>query len=550
MSTRRPSGRHPVADRHLLCGVLMLCSAALTVPACGASNDDVPTDRAYAAESLVVGDWLAETGLLALSRSGDRPELRAAADPSLVVWKREEPLPAIEAVGEIGPRSIVFTTRRGDTYRWDLEEERAEAVDDVAPGADWSAMDGAAAFWTEDRVIVSDESGERTYTAPAPVTWAAPVPEGGVVVLAPSESGSVLYALNEASEIVSELSLMVRAPGHVTAWGGNALFPSVDGREIVIVRIPELEELGRHEFRRPVSALAVSGSSHELYVAHSGGRIEAISRFSGSRRELARLPGEVSALRPGIYGQQLLAAGSEGVYRVSLSGDSPERLPIDWRADLPLGLPSGDVLAVRGDSLYVARVRSGGRGGVILEVADAPAEGWWVPVRWSPASARLASERGQDGGDERADDTADESEAAAGESGDAGEPEDGLADAAGDTIDAGETEEGLAGGVEADSMGFSFTAPAAGYYAVAVASRTAGGVIELVGALARSGYPTAVQRRRDDGGQMWYRALVGPYPVRERAEASARQLRRERDLDAWVIELTAGTEGELRPDSR
>ena len=49
---------------------------------------------------------------------------------------------------------------------------------------------------------------------------------------------------------------------------------------------------------------------------------------------------------------------------------------------------------------------------------------------------------------------------------------------------------------------------------------------------------------------MWYRALVGPYPVRERAEASARQLRRERDLDAWVIEVTAGTEGELQPDSR
>jgi cell division septation protein DedD len=97
----------------------------------------------------------------------------------------------------------------------------------------------------------------------------------------------------------------------------------------------------------------------------------------------------------------------------------------------------------------------------------------------------------------------------------------------------------------ADSLGFPFGAPAAGYYAVAVASRTPAGVIELVGTLARSGYPTAIQRRRDDGGQMWYRALVGPYPARSGADAAARQLRRERSLDAWVTELTAGSEEEF-----
>jgi hypothetical protein len=321
-------------------------------------------------------------------------------------------------------------------------------------------------------------------------------------------------------------------------------------REVVVVRIPELEEVARHEFRRPVSAIAISGSSHEFYVAHSGGRIEAVNRINGNRRELARLPGEVSELRPGIYGQQLLAAGSEGVYRVSLSGAQPARLPVDWRADLPLGLPSGDVLAARGDSLYVARARSGAAGEVTLEATDGPAEAWWLPVRWIPSSTRLASERGQE--DERGGgaDSAADSATPGSESEDEGTPADGLADASGDTIGAGEREAEMAGEAMADSIGFSFTAPAAGYYAVAVASRTAGGVIELVGVLARSGYPTAVQRRRDDGGEMWYRALVGPYPVRERAEASARQLRRERELDAWVIEVTAGTEGELQPESR
>ena len=541
---RRPSGRHHFAR------AFAACLASLTISACGASGDDGATDRAYAAESLVVGDWLAEAGLLALSRSGDRPELRAAADPSLVVWKREERLPAIETVDAIGARSLLFSVPGGATYRWDLENERADALGDVESGADWSAIDGAAAFWAEDRIIVSDEAGERRYTAPAPVIWAAPAPDGGIVALTQGENGPVLFALNEGSEIVSERGLMVRTPGHMTAWGRNVLFPTADGREVVVIRIPELEEVGRHEFRRPVSAIAISGSSHEFYVAHSGGRIEAVNRINGNRRELARLPGEVSELRPGIYGQQLLAAGSEGVYRVSLSGAPPARLPVDWRADLPLGLPNGDVLAARGDSLYVARVRSGANAEVILEAVDGPAEAWWLPVRWSPSSARLASERGQEDEGDRGSDSPAGSATPGGDSDDEGTPADVLADASGDTIGAGEIEAAMAGDALADSIGLSFTAPAAGYYAVAVASRTAGGVIELVGALARSGYPTAVQRRRDDGGEMWYRALVGPYPVRERAEASARQLRRERDLDAWVIELTAGAEGELQPDSR
>ncbi len=541
---RRPSGRHVFAR------AFAACLASLTISACGTPGDDAATDRAYAAESLVVGDWLVESGLLALSRSGDRPELRAAADPSLVVWKREERLPAIETAGEIGARSLVFSTPRGAAYRWDLDKERADALGDVELGADWSAIDGAAAFWAEDRIVVSDEAGERKYRAPASVIWAAPAPDGGVVALAQGESGPVLFALNEGSEIVSERGLTVRTPGHMTAWGRNVLFPSADSREVVVVRIPELEEVGRHEFRRPVSAIAISGSSHEFYVAHSGGRIEAVNRINGNRRELARLPGEVSELRPGFYGQQLLAAGSEGVYWVSLSGAPAARLPVDWRADLPLGLPSGDVLAARGDSLYVARVRRGANAEVILEAADGPAEAWWLPVRWSPSSVRLVSERGQEDEGERGSDSPAGSETPGGDSDGEGPPADGLADASGDTIGAGEIEAPMAGEALSDSIGLSFTAPAAGYYAVAMASRAAGGVIELVGTLARSGYPTAVQRRRDDGGEMWYRALVGPYPIRERAEASARQLRRERDLDAWVIEVTAGTEGELQPDSR
>ena len=103
---RRHSGR-VLPGRHVLARALAACSWSLSLSACGGPGDDAPADPAYGDESLVVGDWLMEAGLLVLSRPGGRPELRAAGDPSLVVWKRRDVLPAIETAGAIGAQSLL-----------------------------------------------------------------------------------------------------------------------------------------------------------------------------------------------------------------------------------------------------------------------------------------------------------------------------------------------------------------------------------------------------------------------------------------------------------
>jgi len=79
---------------------------------------------------------------------------------------------------------------------------------------------------------------------------------------------------------------------------------------------------------------------------------------------------------------------------------------------------------------------------------------------------------------------------------------------------------------------------------VVVAARDSGGVRGVLGDLEGSGWPTALQRHRDDAGEIWFRGMVGPYGSRDEADAAARQLRRERGTSVWVTEVRGGATSE------
>ena len=104
----------------------------------------------------------------------------------------------------------------------------------------------------------------------------------------------------------------------------------------------------------------------------------------------------------------------------------------------------------------------------------------------------------------------------------------------------------FAGGADAaaESSDRGVPAPAAsgpppGFYAIVGSARQAEGIRDLVRSLEESGFATQVQRFPDEAGRTWTRGLVGPYRSRSEAEAAARQLLRERRLEAWVTEIAA-----------
>jgi cell division septation protein DedD len=81
--------------------------------------------------------------------------------------------------------------------------------------------------------------------------------------------------------------------------------------------------------------------------------------------------------------------------------------------------------------------------------------------------------------------------------------------------------------------------PPPGFYAIVGSARQADGIRALVQSLEEAGFSTEVQDVPDEAGRTWYRGLVGPYRSRSEAEAAARQLLRERRLEAWVTEIAS-----------
>jgi len=76
-----------------------------------------------------------------------------------------------------------------------------------------------------------------------------------------------------------------------------------------------------------------------------------------------------------------------------------------------------------------------------------------------------------------------------------------------------------------------------GFYAIVGSSLNYSGIAGLTRNLSEAGFPTRIQRHRDEANEMWYRALVGPYANREAAEAAALTLRQERGLQGWIAEI-------------
>jgi hypothetical protein len=434
-----------------------------------------------------------------------------------VVWTGETELPpSTEAFALPGGR-VILRAADGAVHTYDAVTDVLVRVGEVDPEARWVGDDAVGLFLSPDGSLLEvSRDGVWRYALERSVAWAAPAEGGVLVLLDDGGDGRTLWLLRRDQDEPAESgNAPVEAPGLVTAWGRRAVLRSAGGEGLVFLTVEPIEVAGEMDLAAPVLGLSSSPSSHEIYVAlDAPPRLVAVNRFNLETRDLSDLPRPASAIRPTLFGEGVLVREEGSVLRVPVAGGTPSRAVSEWRNDLPLGLPEERIVTVADGVIRVTDLESGATG----DVEGAEADRWWIPVHWNPATAvttdRLAGEVVR-------------------------------------TVPPEESEAAVDSTVLADRMTAApglrdqaaappaVAGPPPGFYAIVGSARQAEGIRALVGSLREAGFTTQVQDVPDEAGQTWYRGLVGPYRSRSEAEAAARQLLRERRLEAWVTEIAA-----------
>ncbi len=291
----------------------------------------------------------------------------------------------------------------------------------------------------------------------------------------------------------------------VTAWGTKIYYLPTDGERVVHgLTLPDLEEGEDFALAEAGEAIAATPSSHRLYVSASRS-LSVFDRLRGEKLKDVPLPGEITSMRFGPTGAKLLGRlASEGAVAVIQVGvDSVLGvIAAEWGDNLPVALPGDRMIARQESALLLYDLSS------LLEIARIELEDprIWLPVEWQPPRPRLELAH------RTSVPAASQMEATSVEP----------------------VEEGVANDSSATHV--EMDAPP-GYYAVVLAARTQPGVDDLVAWLKGVGYSSIRDRHEDVMGVVWFRAMVGPYPNRSRAESAARSLGARYGYKPWILSI-------------
>lgn len=491
--------------------------AILAAVACVDSTDEAIQSEREAAD-LVVGSTASEWTLLTVPRRGGAAELRPVVAPDSVIWAGSAELPVAAGAWILGGETIVLLEESGAVVRYTPVEDEVDRLATLSEQARMTEATPSAIVFLDSAGSFAYEVGpdhEHGYALEKPAIWAGSV-EGGLAVLTDGDPSDLRILQRADGDGVIEISAAGGPPALVTAWGRRIVITGPDGRSLRVYATDRDGELvGEVELDGPVRGLAASPSSHEVYAALDGPpRLQRVSRFSLEADDPVALEASADRLRPALFGGSLLVQTSDGTLRLRTGARTLAPLPGAWRTDLPLGLPGDLTIVLAGDEARLVSVNDS-VGAVLAEGAPH----WWLPVHFNPTLGDESDLR----------EALDELGATAGAPGEA-------APAAG--------EDEAADGEDVDVPQIGQETDAAqegppGFYAIVASARQRAGVEELLASLSDSGYPTRVQTYPDEAGELWHRGLVGPFPSRARAQAAARQLLRERDLQAWVTEIGA-----------
>lgn len=511
---------------------VLRASAFVTLLAALSGCGGPPTDQPDPLEgpALVSGTSLTRHGLLVISRTGGVAEFRSIDDPSVVRWTGRLTLLPATAAHSLGSAALIRDEDGTSIYT--VFPEKLVPLPEIPSHARWIASSVGGAFVASGWALAVTATGSMAIQAEGEILWAAPAAGGRVVALVDAAEGPQLSVWEAGAERpVRSRAIGTRGPVVLAGWGTEVVTASESGGRLMTWSVPELEPSQAIELSAAPVLLATSPSQHRVYAATSiRPRLFAIDRYDWRQVGSLSMDAPPRALRTSITGDRVLGFDGSASWSMSAATTDKRPLPGEWRADLPIALPSGAILVSTAGELRLVSPE-----GADLGVVDGPRDAWWLPFRWGPRPPATAVPVAPE-------DTI-------------GDPE--LTTTSGRRI--GLLTMGMAAGRTAAARpargdgrttespaGTTSSALPGGFYAVAISSRQLTSLGRLRQSLDGAGYSTHVLRRVDEANDTWYRLLVGPYASRPTAEAVARELRRERGIDAWIHEI-AGGEADDRP---
>ncbi len=441
----------------------------LIVVGCDPSGDANPVKEAFAAGPRTYADGAVVAFRFPSARGRDARlyELPALQE---VRWRFETGrLSAKTMVGFAADRDVLyFLTEADGLAALDLATGRTRVVDSNVVAA---AMSPSAI-----PLVVHRDGSIASVELRSVVPWTTPVSATPVAVWGAVRNG-LLALVDEAGSVTlhlyrqgqaSVVQPIPRPDVVISPWGDAALVLTDSGLVVLNPSDPKAVAFLTVE-PRPTSA-TFSASGHRIYVVREDLRLVAFDRFSRELVATLALPGATEASRLDPSGRFLLLKPVEGgsVWLVDLAGwTGPQVVAADWDETFPMVAPDGTILVRRGDRVEALAGDSLTARGTVTSRSDR-----WIVISWDPRRLDLGTAP------------------AAGR-----EPEPG-----GQLI----------------------------YIQVSSTSNPAWAE-DLAGNLRRAGMPATVLSP-DRAGEP-YRVVLGPYPTRDEAEATGRQL----GLPFWIF---------------
>lgn len=467
--------------------------------------------------------WLGSAegwGLLGLPTAGGVVAYRSAQTLESPTWAPPELGAVASAVPTLG--AIWVKSQDGRLGSFDYSTGRLVAYGELAPRSllGYAPSDESMILVSPDSAVLSlvGRGEPWRYALAGPLIDIRPAGGERIVTLARAEAAVEISVLRPPeSEPLARTTVEGLRDFVVTAWGRRLYYLPEDPGDPHVrgLSLPELKSVDALPLSGPGTALSATPSGHRLYVAVDT-RLEVFDRLAGQRVDTLEMPAPVSALRFGETGTALLGRVEDRDQAVVLQVGVDSVLGVissQWSDQLPAALPGGRLIAAPDSELVLYTLPDLVQ---IARIPDEPGARLWIPVEWHPPRPRPELVRRLPG-------------------------------APGDTARLGGTAAPQTLPVGPRPEEERVVRP--GFYAVVLAARTRPGVDSLVNWLKSVGYTATLQRHRDNNRVIWYRAMIGPYDSRIKAESAARTLSARYGVyKPWILTVTEADTAPVRSE--